>query len=121
LVHVPNQSTKVTSALQLFGNVTFWCFWNNGYEAMRSLDDNGDGMLTGNELNDLALWHDANANGICDPGEVQPLSYHGITGLCCDWQTDERHADRIAYSPRGVTFANGTTRPTFDLILQQRR
>jgi hypothetical protein len=120
LVHDPNHTGKITSGLQLFGNVSFWCFWDNGYEALSSLDDNGDGVLSGAELHGLALWHDANGNGVCDPGEVRPLSYYGITGLSCQWQTDAQHPDRIAFSPRGVTFQTGATRPTFDLILRQR-
>src|SRR5262249_19661951 len=80
LVHLPAQRAgsvndrKITSGLQLFGNVSFWCFWENGYEALRSLDDNGDGMLTDKELDGLAIWHDANGDGICQPGEVRPLS-----------------------------------------------
>ena len=117
---IPVETGKITSGLQLFGNVTFWCFWDNGYQALASLDDNGDGVTSGAELHGLALWHDVNGNGICDPGEVRPLSYHGIVGLSCQWQTDSQHPDRIAYSPRGVVFQNGATRPTFDLILQQR-
>lgn len=122
LVHRPKAKpdTKITSGLQLFGNVTFWCFWDNGYDALRSLDDNGDGILSGAELDDLALWHDANGDGICDPGEVRPLSEYGIVGLSCAWQIDTQHPDRIAFSPRGVIFQNGNTRPTFDLILQKR-
>jgi tetratricopeptide (TPR) repeat protein len=120
LVHDPKHTGKITSGLQLFGNVTFWCFWENGYEALRSLDDNGDGIISGAELAGLALWHDANGNGICDEGEVRPLSAHGIVSLSCQWQTDTAHPDRIAYSVRGATFQNGTTRPTFDLILQSR-
>jgi hypothetical protein len=127
LVHLPRspsgkgvEGARITSGLQLFGNVTFWCFWDNGFQALRSLDDNGDGFLSGAELDNLALWHDKNGDGICDPDEVRPLSYYGIVGLSCDWQTDPNHADRIAYSPRGVIYRDGTTRPTFDLILQQR-
>src|SRR5205085_4329163 len=56
---------RITSALQMFGNVTFWIFWRDGYDALRSLDDNHDGVLSGVELRGLALWHDRNSNGIC--------------------------------------------------------
>ena len=35
-------TAQIDSALQLFGNVTFWLFWENGYRALRALDDNGD-------------------------------------------------------------------------------
>src|SRR5438445_365240 len=60
LVYDPARTGEVTSALQLFGNVTFWCFWDDGYQALAALDDNGDGLLTGKELNGLAIWHDKN-------------------------------------------------------------
>jgi tetratricopeptide (TPR) repeat protein len=117
LVHDPKRSGKIDSGLQLFGNVTFWLFWNNGYDALAALDDNGDGRLTGAELEGLALWHDANGNGVSDPGEVKPLAEHGITALSCRYERDGTHPDRIAYSRAGVTFTNGRTRPTYDIVL----
>jgi len=117
LVHDPKASGKVTSALQLFGNVTFWMFWDTGYEALAALDDDRDGRLSGKELAGLALWHDANGNGVSDAGEVKPLADYGIVALSCKAVRDPNHPDRIAYSPAGVTFRDGTTRPTFDLVL----
>jgi tetratricopeptide (TPR) repeat protein len=111
---------KPDSALQLFGNVTFWCFWDNGYEAMRSLDNNHDGKLAGNELQHLALWQDTNSNGVADAGEVKPLAEHGIVGLSCDYQFDSAHQDRIPFSPAGAIYKNGETRATYDLLLHSR-
>jgi hypothetical protein len=75
----------------MFGNVTFWLFWETGYDALTSLDDNGDGVLTGDDLKGLAIWHDANGNGICDPGEVKPLSEYGIVALSCRFERDPNH------------------------------
>jgi tetratricopeptide (TPR) repeat protein len=118
LVYDPKQSGKVSSALQLFGNVTFWLFWDNGYEALDSLDDNRDGQLSGAELNGLALWHDANGNGISDPGEVRPLIDHRIVTVSCKFEVDPNHPNRIVFSKAGVTLTDGTTRPTFDLVLR---
>jgi hypothetical protein len=120
LVYDPHKTGKITSGLQLFGNVTFWCFFDNGYEALRCLDDNADGVLTGSELDGIAIWHDANGDGICQPEEIRPLSYYGVAGMSCAWQTDTSHPDRIAFSPAGVVLRDGSTRPTFDLILKQR-
>jgi hypothetical protein len=120
LVYDPSGKGEITSGLQLFGNVTFWLFWENGYDALASLDDNGDGVLTGDELKGLAIWHDANGNGVCDPGEVKPLSEYGIVALSCRCERDPSHPDRIAYAPKGVTFRDGKTRPTFDLVLKRR-
>lgn len=117
LVHDPKRTGKVTSALQMFGNVTFWLFWETGYDALAALDDNRDGALSGKELDGLALWHDANGNGVCDAGEVKPLSEYGIVSLSVKFARDAKHPDRIAYSKAGVTFKDGTTRPTFDLVL----
>jgi len=117
LVYDPHRTGKVTSALQLFGNVTFWMFWENGYHALASLDDNGDGMLQGKELESLAIWQDLNGNGICENGEVKPLAEWGIVALSCRYVRDLKRSDRIAYSPQGVFFRDGSTRPTYDIIL----
>lgn len=121
LVHDPKQTGKVTSGLQLFGNVTFWLFWGSGYDALAALDDNHDGQLTGKELDGLSLWHDANGNGIADPGEVKPLSEYGIIAISCKSERDPKHPDCIAFSKVGVTFKDGTTRPSFDLVLHPSR
>lgn len=121
LVHDPKKSGKVDSALQMFGGVTFWLFWETGYDAMAALDDDRDGTLRGAELDGLALWHDANGNGVCDPGEVRPLAEYGIVSLSCRYERDARHPDRIAFSEAGATFEGGRTRPTFDLVLHSEK
>ena len=111
---------NIRSGLQLFGNVTFWLFWENGYHAMRALDDDGDGRLRGAELVGLALWRDRNRNGVSEADEVRPLASWRIVELSCDYRYDPLHPDEIAFSPEGVRFADGHTRPTFDLVLHQR-
>lgn len=111
---------KIDSGRQLFGNVTFWMFWTNGYAALAALDDDRDGILTGKELAGLALWRDANGDGVADPGEVKPLSAYGIVAVSCKWQTLITNADKIAFSPNGVVFQDGKTRPSFDMVLKAR-
>jgi tetratricopeptide (TPR) repeat protein len=117
LVYDPSRKGQITSGLQLFGNVTFWVFWNNGYQPLSSLDNNGDGQLTGAELEGLALWQDRNGNGISDPGEVQPLDSLGISALSCSCVP---HTTGISFNPEGVLFKDGTRRPTFDWIARQK-
>ena len=111
LVYDSDDSHVVISGLQLFGNVTFWAFWNNGYEALSALDNNGDGELSGDELEHLALWHDANGNGVSDPGEIKPLVAWNISGLSCRSQT---HSTGIPFHPSGVMLKDGSTRPSYD-------
>jgi hypothetical protein len=120
LVYDPKGKGEVTSGLQMFGGVTFWLFWGTGYDALAALDDDGDGMLKGDELKGLAIWHDANGDGVCDPGEVRPLADYGIVAVCCRFERDPAHSDRIAFAPKGVTFRDGRTRPTFDIVLKPR-
>jgi len=117
LVYDSKGRGDITSGLQWFGNVTFWLFWETGYDALASLDDNRDGALTGGELLGLAIWNDAQGDGVCDPGEVKPLSEYGIVAVSCRHERDPVHPDRIAFSPMGVTYRDGKTRSTFDLIL----
>ena len=117
LVYDPAGTGEVTSAIQMFGSRSFLLFCSTGYEAMALLDDNGDGMLRGNELTGLALWHDANSDGASDPGEVRPVVEHGIRSFSV---SSREHSSGIPFSEQGVTFDDGTSRPTYDLILESR-
>ena len=115
LVHDPRATGSVTSALQLFGSRSFNLFVDDGYAALRLLDNNRDGLIAGSELNGLALWHDSNANGISEKGEVRPVSQWKIRSLAC---TGEPGTDGVLTHPKGVTFQDGSTRPSWDLILE---
>lgn len=89
LVYDPHHLGDINSAQQLFGN---WSFggrrvarqvtagggqpaepWRDGYEALATLDQNGDQQISGNELQPLALWFDSNRDGISQRGEVKPI------------------------------------------------
>jgi tetratricopeptide (TPR) repeat protein len=118
LVHDPERKGQITSALQWFGNVTFWLFWTNGYEALAALDDDDSGALTDDELRHLAIWHDRNTNGISEAGEVRPLADHGIVGLSCRY-VDGDGVTLAAFSPDGVQLTNGRTRSSYDVLLSR--
>jgi hypothetical protein len=120
LVYSPQPARPITSALQLFGSVTFWMFWDNGYHAMRALDDNADGQLAGSELDGLAIWQDSNVNGISEKGEVKPLADWEIRSLSWKHESTPTRADYAAFSSAGVTFEDGRTRPTYDILLYTR-
>jgi len=117
LVYDADGKGEITSALQWFGNVTFWLFWSNGYEALAALDDNADGELRGQELRHLAIWHDKNQDGISQPGEVRSLASHGIAALSTAFERGDGVSVE-ALSKRGVIFGDGTTRASYDVILR---
>lgn len=118
LVYDSNGSGKITSGLQLFGTATFWVFWADGYEALRSLDDNRDGVLRGAETRNLALWCDENQNGVSDPGEVQSLDAHGIESISC---RAEAGPNGMLRSLQGIVFKSGRSVPTYDWILREQK
>ncbi len=105
---------EIDSALQLFGNVTFWLFWDNGYTALQSLDNNADGKLTDQELNGLAIWQDINQNGKSEKGEVKSLTDWEIKELSCGYSLLE---DETPYNLSGVLFANGERHASYDISL----
>jgi tetratricopeptide (TPR) repeat protein len=120
LVYDRSGRGEIRSALQMFGSVTFWLFWKNGYDALAAIDDDADGELTGAELHHLAIWRDRNANGISERGEVRPVRDYGITALSCAFEPGDgvRFA---AISPAGARLRNGRTRPTYDVLLRSSR
>ena len=95
----------------MIGQRTWGVFWSDGFEALHSLDDNGDGELTGAELAGLALWRDADGDGVSEAGEVQPLSAYGVIGL-----SSHGLAERpgLIVAPAGVHLQSGECRPLYD-------
>lgn len=96
LVYDPEHKGAVANAEQLFGNWTFGGKrtaalsaaaaseagpWRDGYEALATLDTNGDGEVSGGELKPLALWFDKDRDAIAQPGEVVPVTSVGVTKL----------------------------------------
>lgn len=81
LVWDPRRTGKITSGRQLFGNATFWMFFENGYAALASLDNDQNGWLEGRELRGIAVWIDQNENAVSEPGEVKAVETHGISRI----------------------------------------
>lgn len=108
---------EISSALQFFGNVSFWLFWRNGYEALSALDDDGNGLIEGVELRSLGVWQDANRNGVSEPGEVRSLALLGIASLSCNYEKRDG-IEFAAMSVAGLRMLDGRIRSTYDVILE---
>lgn len=111
LVWDPQARGRIHSGFQLFGSATWVASWDSGYRPLGALDDNADGRLSGRELDGLALWRDADGDGVSEPGEVTPVAKAGIEALAFDYRPA---GAGLWISPAGVTFQGGETRPTFD-------
>jgi hypothetical protein len=117
LIYDPRQTGKIDSGIRLFGNVTFWMFWQNGYQALATLDDDRDGTLDNTELTGIAVWIDRNRNGSCEPGEVASLAELNIAALRYAHTALPNHPDRIVYAPQGVQFKDGSSAASYDIVL----
>lgn len=120
LVYDPDKTGTVTSARQLFGNFAFGGKtsrptdfksqglrdpWANGYEALAVLDNDRNGSISGGELEGLALWLDANRDGISDKGEVVPVSQLSIKELF--YKDPQKKGEKEVELTRGFTRLEG--------------
>jgi len=115
LVWDPEHTGMIRSGLQLFGSVTWWMFWRDGFAALSALDDNHDGWLSGAELAGVAVWVDRNQNGRSEPGEVISLASAGIVRICVRGSLD---GDGVLGNARGIEFSDGRVTPAYDWIAQ---
>ena len=107
----PDRTGQITSGRQLFGSATWWMFWEDGYAALDSLDDDGDGLLAGAELAGIAVWQDLDGDGKSGKGEVTPVESLGVTAI------GVRSAGRVGDAPftsRGVRLRDGRWLPSYD-------
>jgi hypothetical protein len=111
LVWDRNHTGKIASGRQLFGAVSWWMFWQDGYEPLAMLDDDHDGWLTGKELEGISIWRDQNGNGVSDPGEVVPVSELDIEAIRVS--PDGKVAGTL-FSAAGIKFRNGATVSSYD-------
>ncbi|MCS7253418.1 MAG: hypothetical protein RMK18_03305 [Armatimonadota bacterium] len=113
LVWDGERTGQIKSGLQLFGSVTWWMFWRNGYEALAALDDDGNGWLEGKELDGIFIWHDRNSNGVSENGEVFPTEKLGIIRIAVRAMNQD---GTVLFNMRGVQLNNGKFLPTYDWI-----
>ena len=113
LVWDPENTKSITSGKQLFGSVTWWIFWNDGYEPLSLLDDNHDGWLKGSELEGIAVWRDENQDGVSQLHEVRPLPFYNITGIKTK---PDGKIEGMFFSRGGLLLSDGTMLPTLDWI-----
>lgn len=113
LVWDPDGKGSITSGRQMFGSVTWWLFFTDGYHALDCLDDNRDGRLGGQELAGIYAWFDSNCDGKSVPGELLSLEQLQIVSISTKTSGKENNWPA---SKSGLTLSNGRTVPTYDWI-----
>ncbi|MFM9994651.1 MAG: hypothetical protein ACKVU4_02495 [Phycisphaerales bacterium] len=117
LVWDPRRTGRVTSGRQLFGSVSWWLFFRNGYEALDALDDSRDGELSGEELRGLSLWFDRDSDGVSGPGEVIPIGEFGVVALSTTFTGFDGASPM---NSTGLRLADGRVLPTYDWVVGPR-
>lgn len=113
LVWDANKDGRIDSGREMFGSVTWWLFFPNGYRAMDVLDDNRDHWLTAGELGGVSVWFDRNSNGVSDAGEVVPVADLAIEAL----GTHPNGLDGPSpMHTTGMRLKDGRTLPSYDWI-----
>jgi hypothetical protein len=113
LVWDPKQTGIITSGRQLFGNMTWQMLFQDGYEALATLDKDRDGMLAGNELNGVGLWIDRNENAVSDAGEVVSATRAGIKSIAVKAKADSTGTLHIE---SGVIWTDGKSTHSYDWV-----
>ncbi|MEI6536946.1 MAG: hypothetical protein WCN98_16500, partial [Verrucomicrobiaceae bacterium] len=118
LVWDPAHTGRITSARQLFSGYTFQIFRDTGYDALAALDDNGDGVLSGSELDGISVWFDRNNDAKSSAEEVTPLRLLGVVSISVNAESfDGIHP----MNARGITFQDGRVLPTWDWMVEPAR
>lgn len=65
----------------------------DGFEKLLEHDDDGDGVVSGSELDGFMIWTDMNSNAKVDDGELSTLEHHGIVALNTMHKDMVSHAD----------------------------
>ncbi|MEO1895901.1 MAG: hypothetical protein ABGX32_06525, partial [Methylococcales bacterium] len=107
-----NGNGQVDNITELFSEY-FALGGNSGLEALRTLDENEDGIIDQNDSQfaNLQIWQDKNQDGISSADELSSLADHGVESFDLNvTQTNERLLDSTLLSKGIVGMRDGTTK-----------
>ena len=107
---------------QLFGNTDGHA---NGFEKLRSYDDNGDGVIDEKDaiFDQLRLWVEKTEDGVCEEGETMSLREAGVKSINVGY-ADVREDDgtgNIIGQKGGFTRDDGTGGLAADVWFQEKQ
>ncbi|WP_332752365.1 calcium-binding protein [Hydrogenophaga sp.] len=125
LVRDLDGNSTIDSGRELFGSESLLPNGSkaaNGFEALKALDANSDGVIDAQDaaFTELRVWKDANANSRTDAGELLTLAEAGVGSINVAY-TNSSHIDAQGNAHRQVgsyTTASGETRAATDIWVQ---
>jgi len=122
LVRDLNGNGLIDSGRELFGSETLLANGKkaaNGFEALKELDSNSDGVIDANDaaFAELRIWKDANGNGKTDEGELLTLAEAGVQSINLAYtQANQTDAQGNAHKQIGsYTTTDGQIRAATDV------
>jgi len=95
LVRDINIDGLINDGTEMFGEATVLANGEraqDGFEALTDLDTNQDGLIDSQDqaFNSLAIWRDANTDGVTNAGELLTLAQHDIASLNLSYSESDR-------------------------------
>jgi hypothetical protein len=115
-----NHNGRIDDGRELFGTATGTPSGagTNGFAALEQFDCNSDGVIDRRDAiwTELALWFDANHDGITDAGEIVPLNSSGVTEIDLAYHfTGRRDANGNYYRYESLIHIGRQTQPAYDV------
>ncbi len=122
-----NQNGTIDSGAELFGNAVVMSDGRratNGFEALSSFDDNGDGIMNAaDELwPHLLLWRDRNHDAVSQPDELTAVTASGVSAIELEYHWTGRRdvsGNTFRYASKvwiGEAGKPATPRPVYDIF-----
>ena len=119
-----NQNATIDDGSELFGNWTLLLSRiraRNGFEALKELDSNGDGVVDrlDDRWNALLLWTDLNHDAVSQPAELQSIAASAVEvlGTSYHW-TGRRDSSGNYFGYQSLAQLAGTSRPFYDVYFR---
>jgi hypothetical protein len=107
LVRDLNGNGLIDNGSELFGTST-----QDGFAVLRTLDSNGDGLITSADAvwGSLQVWRDLNQDGVSQAGELAALSTTGIVSINLNaTASDKTRAGNSILFTSSTSLSTGTT------------
>ena len=115
LVRDVNANGLIDNGTELFGDRTLLSDGTmavNGFEALKDLDTNKDGVLNSSDeaFSELKVWIDSNSDGISQAGEIKELSELNISEIILNYTNASKAENgNVITATSGAVLNDGTT------------